>query len=82
MARLGYQEVIAIANEPGTLYRDIFQSEPVPATWEGVPIRLIQPDIDPAKVGADFTDMTEEGMDAVYKHGEEKGRAFVAQWKG
>src|SRR6266702_8027509 len=62
MARWGYREVIAIATEPGTLYRDIFQSEPIPSTWQGVPIHLIQPGIDPAKLGADFTEVSDEGL--------------------
>ena len=78
MARCGYREVIAIATEPGTLYRDIFQNEPIPSTWQGVPIHIIQPHIDPAKLGADFTNVSEEGLVATYEHGLEKGRAFVA----
>lgn len=77
MAQQGYREVIAIANEPGVLYRDIFGSEQVPDVWEGVPIHFIRPDIDPAKMGADFTDVTEEALVEVYKHGMEKGREFI-----
>ena len=82
MAQQGYNEVIAIATEPGALYRDIFQSEPIPSSWNGVPIHIIQPDIDPATVGADFTDVTNEGLVAGYAHGMEKGRDFVEEWRG
>lgn len=82
MAQHGYREVIAIATEPGVLYQDIFQSEPVPSAWEDVPIHIIRPDIDPATMGADYTDVTEEGLVAGYEHGMEKGREFLASWPG
>jgi hypothetical protein len=82
MAQYGYHEVIAIATEPGILYRDIFQREPVPSAWQGVPIHIIRPDIDPATMGADFTDVTGEGLVAGYEHGMEKGREFLANWSG
>ena len=81
MAQQGYSEVIAIAAEPGMLYRDIFQSEPIPSSWNGVPIHIIRPDIDPATMGADFTDVTDEGLVAGYAHGMEKGREFVEGWR-
>ncbi|MFL5628956.1 MAG: hypothetical protein ACJ788_25530 [Ktedonobacteraceae bacterium] len=79
MAQQGYQEVIAIATEPGILYRDIFQSEPIPTTYAGVPIHIVRPDIDLASTGTDFTSMTEEGMVVVYAYGKEKGREFLAK---
>jgi hypothetical protein len=82
MAQNGYREVIAIATEPGVLYRNIFQSEPVPSTWNGVPIHIIRPDIDPATLGADYTDVTDEGLVAGYKHGMEKGKEFLTSWMG
>ena len=82
MAQQGYREVIAIATEPGVLYRDIFQSEPVPSACNGVPIHIIRPDIDPATMGADFTNVTGEGLVAGYEHGLEKGREFIANWNG
>jgi predicted patatin/cPLA2 family phospholipase len=82
MARHGYREVIAIATEPGILYRDIFQSEPIPLVWQDVPIHIIRPTIDPAKLGADFTDVTDEGLVAGYEHGLEIGRMFVEEWRG
>jgi hypothetical protein len=82
MAQYGYDEVIAIATEPGILYRDIFQGEPIPSAWQDVPIHIILPDIDPATMGADYTDVTGEGLVAGYKHGMEKGREFLANWNG
>jgi hypothetical protein len=81
LAQLGYREIIAIATEPGPLYRDIFQSEAIPAAWNGVPIHIIRPQFDPATLGADYTDVTDEGLVAGYQHGLEVGRAFVERWK-
>ena len=80
LARQGYREVIAIATEPGVLYRDIFQSEPIPDSWEGTPIHIIRPAIDPATMGADFTNVTDEGLIKGYEHGLEVGRKFVERW--
>jgi len=82
MAQQGYREVIAIATEPGVLYRNIFQREPVPTVRNGVPIHIIRPDKDPATMGADYTDVTDEGLVAGYEHGMQKGREFLASWVG
>ena len=82
MAQYGYHEVIAIATEPGILYRDIFQRDPIPSSWQGVPIHIIRPAIDPARMGADFTDVTSEGLVAGYEHGMEVGRRFLEEWRG
>lgn len=81
MAQRGYREIIAIANEPGALYHDIFQSEPIPDNWQGIPIHIIRPEIDPATLGAGFTDVTDEGLVAGYEHGLEVGKRFVEQWQ-
>ncbi len=80
MAQRGYREIIAISNEPGILYRDIFQSEPIPDNWQGVPIHIIRPQIDPAILGAGFTDVTDAGLVAGYQHGLEIGRKFLEHW--
>lgn len=78
MAQQGYQHVIAIATEPGPLYRDIFQSEPIPTMYAGVPIHIVQPAINLASMSTDFTSTTEEGMVAAYAYGKERGREFLA----
>lgn len=77
MAQLGYREIVAIATEPGILYRDMFRSEPIPDVWEGVSIHIIRPDTDLATMGTDFTEVSEEGMVRVYEYGKEKGREFL-----
>ncbi|NJL68476.1 MAG: hypothetical protein HC786_05555 [Richelia sp. CSU_2_1] len=68
MIESGYQEVIAIANEPGVLYRDMCQVKPLPTIWKNAPIRTIQPDIDPKQLGVDFTKATREGLMSLYRH--------------
>jgi hypothetical protein len=77
MAQEGYTTVIAIATEPGPLYRDIFASEQIPDSWEDTSIHIIRPAQDLAKLGAGFTDVTENGLVVVYEHGKEQGRAFL-----
>ncbi len=79
MAELGYEQVIAIVPELGTVYRDIFQSEPVPPSWGAVPIHLIQPDRSLGEFGVDYTTATPDGLDAAFRHGKDKGRGFLQQ---
>ena len=77
MVERGYQTVIAIATEPGNLYRDLFQQEVIPNRYKQVPIHQIQPDIDLKELGVDFTQATSEGLAAVYQHGSDKGQEFL-----
>ncbi len=81
MVAAGYQQAIAISNEPGTLYRDMFHIDPVPAANRGVPIEIIRPDRPLKEFGVDFTKATPAGLVAVYRHGREKGLEFASQWK-
>ena len=80
MIDAGYKQVIAINNEPGIFYRDMFGLEIIPESDRGVDIHIIKPDTDPKEMGVDFTNATPEGLLAVYQHGEEKGRGFLAKW--
>ena len=81
MIEAGYKQVIAISNEPGTFYRDMFGNTEIPENYQGVDIRIIKPDRDLKEMGVDFTNATPEGLLAVYKHGQEKGREFLANWE-
>ncbi|MEM7712318.1 MAG: hypothetical protein AAF349_01780 [Cyanobacteria bacterium P01_A01_bin.68] len=81
MIEAGYKQVIAISNEPGTSYRDMFGLEIIPENYQGVDIHIIKPDTDLKEMGVDFTNATPEGLLAVYKHGQEKGREFLANWE-
>jgi predicted patatin/cPLA2 family phospholipase len=78
MVERGYQTVIAIATETGNFYRDLFQSQVIPTQYQQVPIRIIQPDINPKDMGVDVFQATPEGITAVYQHGLNKGREFLA----
>lgn len=77
MVDAGYKEIIAIFNEPGMLYRDMFQIEEIPGSHDGANIHTIQPDINLVDLGVNFTDASSEGLIAAYQHGEEKGKDFL-----
>lgn len=81
MVAEGYRETIAIANEPGPMYRDMFHIDPVPSQMHGVPIHIIRPDVHLKELGVDFTKATPDGLVAVYRHGRDKGKEFVSKWK-
>jgi hypothetical protein len=80
MAGLGYDQVIAIVPEPGTVYRDIFQTEAIPAFRGDVPIRLVQPVRSLGELGVDYATATVEGLDAAFRHGEETGEKYLEEW--
>jgi hypothetical protein len=82
MARRGYRTVIAVVNEPGPVYTDMFQNALIPDEWNGIPIHIIQPDRDLATMGADFTTVTEAGLVSVYDYGKTKGREFLQTYGG
>ena len=81
MVDRGYQEVIAIATEPGELYRDLFGLEVIPNQYQQVPIYKIKPDINLKELGVDVFQATPEGIAAVYQHGLDKGREFLTKSK-
>ena len=80
MVAAGYQETIAISNEPGTMYQDMFHLDPIPSHSQGVAIHTIRPDFHLKELGVDFTRATPAGLVAVYRHGRAKGSEFVKQW--
>lgn len=81
MAELGYDQVIAIVPEPGTVYRDIFETEGIPAFRGDVPIRLVQPVRSLGELGVDYATATVEGLDAAFRHGEETGEKYLEEWR-
>jgi hypothetical protein len=80
MVAEGYQETIAISNEPGTMYRDMFHIEQIPDRLHGVPIHIIRPDVHLKQLGVDFIKATPDGLIAVYRHGRDKGAEFISKW--
>jgi hypothetical protein len=81
MVAAGYRETIAISNEPGTLYQDMFHIDAVPSQVGEVPIHIIRPDVHLKELGVDFTKATPAGLVAVYNHGRDKGLEFIDKWK-
>ena len=80
MVAAGYHQTIAISNEPGIMYRDMFHIEPVPTHAQGFPIHIIRPDVHLKELGVDFTKATAAGLVKVYNHGRDKGLEFAHNW--
>ncbi|MFQ5923801.1 MAG: hypothetical protein ACE5M4_13245 [Anaerolineales bacterium] len=77
MAELVFDEVIAIIPEPDTAYRDIFQSEAIPTSWNNSVIHFIQPEVSLGELEVDYVSATPAGLEAVFRLGEEKGNEFL-----
>ncbi len=82
MGAAGYEQTIAISNEPGILYQDMFHIDRVPSHHHERPIHIIRPDIHLKQLGVDFTKATPDGLISVYQHGRLKGAEFLHQWQG
>ena len=78
LAELGFNNVIAIIPEPGTVYRDIFQSEVIPGSWNDSVIHFVQPDISLGDIKVDYMSATPTGLEAAFQLGEEKGDKFIS----
>jgi hypothetical protein len=78
---LGYQEAIAISNEPGPLYQDMFHIAPVPASYRGAAIHIIRPDVHLKTLGVDFTQATPDSLRHVYDYGKSQGERFLSAWR-
>jgi hypothetical protein len=77
----GYKKIIVVATEIGALYRSIVADQVIPETIDNVPIYVVRPGIDLKEIGVDYTACTDEGLLAVFQHGKERGREFLAQWR-
>jgi hypothetical protein len=78
MTAAGYDEVVAVACEPGPLYHDLFRTELLSETANGKSLHLVRPEVDPREMGVDYMDADESGLIDVYRHGYERGRQFLA----
>jgi hypothetical protein len=81
MAAAGYREVIAVSNEPGPLYQDMFHLDAVPSTWQQSKIHIIRPQVHLREMGVDFTKASPAGLVRVYQYGQECGLEFVEKWQ-
>lgn len=82
------RETLAIASAAGG-FKGVF-AHGVLSAFEAAGIRAgayaatsstVFPEIDPATLGAGFTDATDEGLVSGYQHGLEIGRRFVENWQ-
>lgn len=80
MASLGYDEVIAISNEPDPFYKDMFRRAIIPTQVAGATIHVIQPDVDVRTMGVDYADAGEDALREVYAYGQQKARDFLRGW--
>jgi hypothetical protein len=81
IAQAGYQEVIAVSNEPGTLYQDMFHMESVPDHYQHTPIHVIKPAVHLKEMGVDFTKASAMGLTNAYQHGQDQGLKFLKTWQ-
>jgi hypothetical protein len=77
----GYKKIIVIATEIGALYRSIVADQVIPEAIGNVPIYVVRPEIDLKELGVDYTACTDEGLLAVFRHGEDMGHEFLARWR-
>jgi hypothetical protein len=77
LAKEGYREVIAISNEPGAVYQDMFHIEVIPSHYQHTKIHVIQPAIHLRELGVDFTKASPAGLAKAYQYGQDCGLEFV-----
>jgi hypothetical protein len=73
----GYQNIIAIATEPGKITKDFFSGEPIGSGWNNSSIYWIKPEVNLKELGVDFTKASKEGIEKVFEYGIEKGKEFL-----
>jgi hypothetical protein len=78
LAQLGCDRVIAISPEQGLVYRDLFQNDTIPTSYNSAAIDIVQPGSDLAIVGVDYMKVTDKGIDTAFELGREAGKAYLA----
>lgn len=73
----GFQNIIAIATEPGKINKDFFSDEPIGNSWNNSRIYWIKPEINLKDLGVDFTKVSKEGIEKVFGYGIEKSNEFI-----
>jgi hypothetical protein len=77
LADRGYQNIIAIASEPGDIAKDFFSGEPIGSKLNNSSIKWIKPEVNLKELGVDFTKASKEGIEKVFEYGIEKGKEFI-----
>jgi hypothetical protein len=79
LSALEFRDVIAVASEPGQLYKDLFRTQVIPEMSWRSRIRIIKPMLDPKLLGVEETNATEKGLVALYDHGLDRGLQFITE---
>lgn len=77
LADRDFQNIIAVATEPGEITKDFFSGVPIGNQWNGSRIYWIKPETNLKKLGVDFTKASKEGIEKVFEYGIEKGNEFI-----
>lgn len=81
LSDLGMSQVIAISPETGPMYRDFFQAEVIPESWNETTIHYIQPELNLSDLGVNYLKASDEGLEAAYELGRRAGVAFVESFR-
>jgi len=77
LADRDFQNIIAVATEPGEITKDFFSGVPIGNQWNGSRIYWIKPETNLKELGVDFTKASKEGIEKVFEYGIEKGNEFI-----
>jgi hypothetical protein len=77
VAALGYRDIIAILTETTGASLDLFSAALVPDAVGQATVRFIKPEEELKALGADFFAASAEGIERAYRHGLQKGEAFI-----
>jgi len=77
LADRGYQNIIAIATEPGEITKDFFSGELIGSKCNNSSIYWIKPEVNLKELGVDFTKASKKGVEKVFEYGIEKGNEFI-----
>ncbi len=79
LAQKGYKNIIAIATEPGDIYKDFFSDKTFNDEVRGSKVYWIKPEENLKNLGVDFTKTTKDGIENVFNYGIAIGDKFIRQ---
>ena len=80
LAEEGYKNIIAIATEPGDIYKDFFSDVPINDEVSGSKVYWIKPEENLKNLGVDFTKAAKDGIENVFTYGIILGDKFIQQY--
>ncbi len=79
LAEKGYKNIIAIATEPGDIYKDFFSDEPFNNEVSDSRVYWIKPEENLKNLGVDFTKAAKYGIENVFTYEITLGDKFIRQ---